>query len=133
MSIILINPPYFKRPAPTTYDPGYLNQEFANVQRGIPSQRVRTFTATSTAFTDVPDSTDHTVLYDATAHAITVNLPQPAQSKGLELTFKKIDASANTVTLVGTLDGAANPTLATHYKSKTICTDGLTYYVLATV
>lgn len=133
MSVILVNPPYQKRPAPRDYDTGYFNLEFANVQRGIPSQKVRTFTATATAFTDVPDSTDHVILYDSTAHAITVNFPQPAQAKGLDLTVKRINAGANLVTLVCTSDGVANRTLAAQYKSFRLVCDGITYYILAQV
>lgn len=133
MSIITVNPPYFKQPAPKTYDAGYLNTEFGNVQRGIPSQRVRTFTATGTAFTDVPNSTDHVILYDSTAHAITVSMPQPDQAKGLDLTVKRINAGANVVTLVCTSDGVANRTLSAQYKSFRLCCDGLTYYLLASV
>lgn len=131
MSIILINPPYVRSPAPKDYAPGFFTLEFGKVQRGIPSQKVRTFTATSAVFTDVPDSTDHTILYDTTAHAITVTLPQPAQSQGLELTCKRITAGANVVTLVGTIDGVVNRTLSAQYKSFTIACDGLTYYMVS--
>lgn len=130
MSIILLNPPYQKRPSPRDYDSGYLNIELANVQRAIPSQKVRTFTATSTNFTDVPDSTDHIVLYDSTAHAVTVNLPQPAQAKGLDLVFKRINAGANLVTLVGTADGVSGRTLSAQYKLFRLACDGITYYII---
>lgn len=121
------------RPVPFSYDATYFGVELANIARALPPSTVRTFVATSTNFTDIPRATDKIILYDATAHAITVQLPQPDQCQRLEITCKKIDASANAITLVGTLDGAVNPTLPTRYKSKTIVSDGSTYYVLTTV
>lgn len=126
-------PTYQRREVPKDYDRGWVGVELNTIQRAIPSRRVRTFTATSTAFTDVPSVLDHTILYDSTAHAITVTLYPPDQVQGLELTLKRINGGANTVTITNTLDGTAGRTLSAQYKAFTIVSDGLTYYILASV
>lgn len=125
---IFARPPYTKRKAPPSYDAGWFDVELGNLQRAIPPSQVRTLVASATL-----TSADAVVLVDATAGAVSVTLPMPSQVQGFLVTVKKIDASANAVTLVGTIDGAANPTLPTRYKSKTIVSDGTTYFTLATV
>lgn len=42
--------------------------------------------------------------------------------------IKKIDASANTVTIAATIDGVANPTLTSQYEKKVIQYDGTTWW-----
>lgn len=128
MPNIVARVPYAKRQPPKDYNQGFLNTELGNLQRAIPPQRVRLAIAD-----DIPTSQDFTVLYDASAGPISVTLPSPDQVQWLLLNLKKIDASANAVTIVGTIDGVVNPTLATQYKSKTIQSDGTTYYTLASV
>jgi hypothetical protein len=90
---------------------------------------IRTITATTTAL-----KTDHTLLCDATAGAITVNLPAAAGCAGRIYNIKKIDASANAVTLDGnsseTIDGAATKATTTQYASFTIQSEGAAWHVL---
>lgn len=66
-------------------------------------------------------ATDHVVAVDATAGAVTVNLPPLAGNAGRALIFKKIDASANAVTIDGdaaeTIDGAATQALTTQWQT----------------
>ncbi len=76
-------------------------------------------------------STDETVLVDATGGAVSITLPTP--TSGRVLCVKKIDASANAVTLTGTVDGVVNPTLPTQYNSRMIQGDGSTWNLIATV
>lgn len=121
------------RAVPFGYDARYFVTELGNIARAIPPSTVRTFVATATAFTDIPRATDAVILYDSTAHAITVNLPQPNQAQRLVLTLKRINAGANLVTLVGTIDGVVNRTLAAQYKSFTIVSDGNTYYLVSQI
>jgi hypothetical protein len=87
---------------------------------------------TTTPYTVV--ATDRTLLIDATAGAKTVNLPTTASSKWRILDVKKIDASANTVTIDGsgaeTIDGALTKVIAFQYNSLTIQSDGTEWWVL---
>lgn len=107
---------------------GYLRTELQNIQRGIPVALARTVTADYTAL-----ATDDLVLADATSGAITVTLPPAGSVAYQTLTIKKIDASANAVTIGGTVDGAASPTLPAQYNSITIQSDGSAWYQLASV
>lgn len=128
MTVILARPLYSPPQAPTGYSPTWLRTQLASLARAIAFQGTRKLVAA-----DVVEATDDTILCDATAGAFTVTLPLPAQVQFLRVTIKKIDASANAITLVGTIDGAVNPTLAAQYKAKTIQSDGLAWYTLATV
>jgi hypothetical protein len=91
---------------------------------------IRTVTATAAAA-----ASDRTILCDASAGAITLTLPAASTMAGRVLTVKKIDASANAVTIdpngVETIDGAATRTLSTQYASLTIHCDGSAWWVLS--
>lgn len=77
---------------------------------------------------------DSLILCNATAGAITVNLPAVASSTGRILNIKKIDSSANAVTLDGnsseTIDGQLTQSTTTQYASFTIQCDGSAWYIL---
>jgi hypothetical protein len=79
--------------------------------------------------------TDRSLLVDATGGAITVNLPTAASAKWRVLTVKKIDASANAVTIDGsggeTIDDSPTRVLAAQYNSAMIQSDGTEWWVLA--
>lgn len=89
----------------------------------------RTVTATTTLTVS-----DDLLLADATSGAITVNLPAVASLPGREFTVKKIDSSANAVTLDGnaseTIDGSTTAALASQYDSVRISNDGSEWWVL---
>lgn len=89
----------------------------------------RTVTATTTAL-----STDCTIFADATAGAIIVNLPAAAGASGQVYTVKKIDASANTVTIdpngAELIDGAATKAIATQYNAFTFQSTGSQWFIL---
>lgn len=74
-------------------------------------------------------------LVDATAGAVTVNLPAAAAAKGRIVGVKKIDAGGNAVTLDGsgaeTIDGAATLATTTQWASFLIWSDGTAWYALA--
>ena len=63
---------------------------------------------------------------NATAQAQTVTLPSPSTA-GRRVTVKKIDASANTVTVTGTIDGTVNPVLRSRYVSIELVSDGTSW------
>lgn len=78
---------------------------------------------------------DSVVLIDATGGAKTVTLPLAAQNQGKQLKYKKVDASANAVTISragsDTIDGATSYSLASQYKYVAIVSDGSNWYVVA--
>lgn len=77
----------------------------------------------------------HTVLVDATAAAVTINLPTAASASGRIYVIKKIDVSANGVTIDGNggelIDGAATKAIANQYASLTIQSSGSAWYIIA--
>jgi hypothetical protein len=77
------------------------------------------------AYTILP--TDGTVFVDATSAAVSITLPA-VKYAGHEVKVVKTDASANAVTLVGTISGATNPTLAAQYNKARFETSGTAWY-----
>lgn len=74
-------------------------------------------------------------LCDATAGAITANLPPAASSLGRVIVAKKVDASGNAVTLDGngseTIDGATTLALPAQWDKATLVCDGAAWFRLA--
>lgn len=68
---------------------------------------------------------------DATTGAFTITLPTTT-TPGFIFTIKKVDSSANAVTVAGTIDGATNYILATQYKYVTVISTTVSgaYYVI---
>ena len=97
---------------------------FGNIQQAAPKgPSNRPITAAVTLQPGIAD--EHALLRcDATAGAFTVTLPPSGTSQDTLMTLKKVDASANAVTIAGAgtdlIDGAATKSLATQYKSYTI-------------
>ena len=71
---------------------------------------------------------DDVIECDGTSTAFTVTLPAATSSTGQKLYIKKIDASANAITIDGnaseTIDGATTKTLSSQYASYTIICNG---------
>ncbi len=72
--------------------------------------------------------TDEIILCDCTAGAITLTFPAAARVDGVPITVIKTDASANAVTLTGTFNGAANPTLTLQFQSLVVRAGNGVYY-----
>jgi len=76
--------------------------------------------------------TNEIVLADAVGGPMTVNLPTP--TSGRRVIVKKIDASANVVTVdtpgAETIDGAGTFPLSTQYDSVTVVADGANWFVV---
>ena len=91
---------------------------------------VKTVNATSITIT----TSDHTVLADASGNVITANLPTAASASGYQFTIKKIDSSANTVTIDGngseTIDGATTAVITMQWESVTVQSNGTAWYIL---
>lgn len=73
---------------------------------------------------------DDIITMDATGGNRTVTLPTASTVKGQSFFVKKIDVSANTVTVVGTIDGVTNKVLSTQYQSVTVISNGTDYYIV---
>lgn len=96
----------------------------------LPAFGTRTVTTTTTLV-----SSDHLVLVDATAGAVTIELPPAASKEGFQIAVKKIDSSVNAVTVDGsaseTIDGATTKALSAQYDSVTVASDGTEWWVIA--
>lgn len=81
-----------------------------------------------------PPTTSILILADATAGAITIDLPFAASMLGKTLDVKKIDSSPNSVTLDGdgveTIDDSLTQVLTTQYDAITILSDGSVWYII---
>ena len=82
---------------------------------------------------------DLLVLANATAGNMDVNLLGAAGREGRQVTVKKIDASANTVTLKpesgsgDTMDGATTDVLSAQYESRTYVSCGGNWHLVASI
>lgn len=87
---------------------------------------------TRTSAVTLTTSSQKYQIVDASSGAITITLPSTTTA-GYEFTIKKIDASANAVTVAGTIDGAVNFVLASRYKYVTLIstTTAGTWYIVA--
>lgn len=114
-----------------------------DVVNGIPTQKNVTVTAPSgygianvvpITSNHTVELTDDTILADATSGAIVVTLPSAASRVDLRVTVKKIDSTANTVTIAvpggQTIDGASTAVLSAQNNSVTVVTDGATKFYI---
>lgn len=97
------------------------------ITRGVKTD-VETFTAAS----DTLDADNNVALCDCTSNAITINLP--AAATGQQYHIKKIDATANTVTIdpngTETIDGSLTKVISTQYDSITVVSDGSNWFIV---
>lgn len=74
------------------------------------------------------------ILADATSGAVTITLPTAVGRKGQEYSIKKIDSSANAVTVATTssqtIDGSTTKSLATQYSKTSVVSDGANWFIL---
>lgn len=96
---------------------------------GVGSRTIATKIASYSATTS-----DDVLLCDATAGAIIIGLPAVATSSGKVLVIKKIDATANTVTIDGNLgeliDGAATQVISAQWTAIEIVCNGTAWYII---
>ena len=72
-------------------------------------------------------------LCDASGGAFTLNLPTPGSRIGDPITFKKVDSSANAITLdagAATIDGAGTFDLSSQWDKITMIDDGSNWLVV---
>jgi hypothetical protein len=89
---------------------------------------------TSTSSASVTAGTSPIIICDASSAAITVNLPAASISNGYVYYVKKVDATANTVTIDGsgseTIDGGTTAVISSQYECLTIVCDGTSWYIV---
>jgi len=93
---------------------------------------IATALATKTA-AYILTAADSVLLADATGGAFTVALPSPSSIAGRQYTIKKIDSSANTVTIAstaGNIDGATTKVLSSQWQAARVVSDGSNWFVI---
>ena len=92
-------------------------------------------TTKTSAYTAV--ATDHTILGDATTASFQVTLPTAVGATGLMYVIKKIDSSANTVTvgttLSQTIDGQSTRVLSLQYDGVKVQSNGANWFIIGTI
>lgn len=96
-----------RRPVPAKYDDAYFRVELQNAERAIPPYVVRKVTDDSSS----QRPTDRVVLFDI-AGAESYTLLDPLQAPVFAVWVKNDAASGGNLTIIGTVDGAADPVLA---------------------
>lgn len=89
--------------------------------------------ATKTSAYTLVSSTDDIVNCDATSAGFSITLPAASSNAGKVFRIKKVDSSANVVTIAragsDTIDGATSFTLISQYESATVISDGTNWYL----
>lgn len=98
----------------------------------VTDQENRGYNDLSTVTADYTASPQEIVLVDASGGAVTVTLPAPESAAGVVV--KKIDGSANVVTVAtpgaGTIDGDTSRSISAQYVSREITSDGTNYWII---
>ena len=128
MTIQLARQPYNRRPVSDPFASGFFQDEHTLIQQAIPVSTAKKVTAAYTA-----QVMDDLIEVDASGGAVTVTLPDPTRVAYLVLTIKKVDSSANAVTIGATVDGVASPTLPNQYNAVTVMSDGAAWVELSAI
>lgn len=100
----------------------------------ITTRQIKRRDVTKTTGTYTLDYTYDEILCNCAGGAITLNLPAAASSEGVGYTIKKIDSSANTVTIDGnggeTIDDQTMQTIGFQYTSLQIVCDGTEWWII---
>lgn len=108
----------------TPYGEVGLSQSLKGWLRSVYSFLESRFKDVTVTTTYAVKATDYFISADATGGAFTVTLPDVTASRGRELIIKRMNGGSNAVTIGGTVDGAANPTLASQYAHIRLFCDG---------
>ena len=92
-------------------------------------------TATRTEISNYSITTsDSLILADASSLSLLITLPSVTDANKMQFTIKKIDSSANTVTIDGngseTIDGATTAVITMQWESVTVQSNGTAWYIL---
>lgn len=108
---------------------GYLNANWSSIDTLLFTATNLQTSAKTGAYTVTTSDRNKLITGDATSAGFTITLPAAATAgDGFKVSFKKIDSSANAVTIDGdgseTIDGATTYVLSTQYQSVTVVSDG---------
>jgi len=110
-----------------------VNANFTAMLDEINRMTTVTPSAKTSAYTIL--STDKVVLTDGTSAAFTVTLPPAAGVQGQTYIIKKVDSSANAITVDAngseTIDGAATKDLTTQYDFVSLISDGANWLIIS--
>lgn len=101
------------------------------VAAGPPAQQA-VLNADTVAVNTAIDSTYNLVLVDASLGPVTITLPAANNYEGHSFHIKKVDATANAVTIVPTgdlIDGAASQVITTQYDSVSVTSDANDWWI----
>lgn len=73
---------------------------------------------------------DDLILFDMTAGALSAALPAVASAKGFSVRCKKVDSSANALTITGTIDGATNLVISSQNSVFMLYCDGAVWWIV---
>lgn len=115
---------------------GYLNTDLDTIDTVMKSNFVLAGGSTSAQtgnYTVLMTDRNKLILVDATAGNVTISLlPAATATDGFEVSFKKIDASVNIVTIDGnaseTIDGSLTQVLSTQYDETTLKTNATAWF-----
>jgi len=118
---------------------GYLNDNFDSLDtivKGVSDKTYSTISTKTANYTVLTTDRNALILVDATAGAVTIALPAAATAgNGFVVTIKKIDSSANAVTIdpnsTETLDGATTYSTTTQYDSVEIVSNATAWFTKA--
>jgi hypothetical protein len=113
---------------------GILNDYFNDLEPIVKTARDNVSSAVSSTHTGSASDRNKILLCDATGGAFNVNLLAAATAgTGFALIVKKIDSSANAITIDGnaseTIDGETTKTLSSQYQSCLLVCDGTNWHV----
>jgi len=107
---------------------GYIPPQSVTVPVAVPVGGYNVVTKTANYIASDRDC----VLADASTAALTITLPSPTANA--EVIVKKIDATANTVTIspaaTETIDGATSLVLDTQYEAYHLISDGTNWFIV---
>jgi hypothetical protein len=90
--------------------------------------------AKTSAYTITVDDQNALITGDVSGGAFSVTLPSAATAgDGWRVTVKKIDGSSNSLTVVGTIDGATNYVITSQNGGATLCSNGTTWYISSSI
>lgn len=117
--------PVYTTPAtPKSTDP-WVRAQIARLAQSVSPMNTRTLTANG-----MMQTTDDLILVDTAAGNVSVTLLPARQWQFVRVGIKNIGGAGNHVTLVGTVDGAVNPTLADK-KASWLQSDGTSIWLVA--
>jgi hypothetical protein len=107
------------------------DKNFTDLADAVNIARMETVTIATVSYTA---SEPRIILSDATAASISILLPPVASSVDIIYIIKKIDSTANTVTIDAdsseTIDGATTKILLTQWETIRIVSDGAAWHII---